>query len=168
MVKPSDILKLTGQNYWTWKEEAEALLLAEGLWNATDPSVPVPGGIVQMRTWTKDNQKAYGILYLTLNPLVQSRVNKVGVGKSGRLLWAQLSSIYTTSDPATCSMLMAQLNNLSHDIMKPADDFLQAVVTAESRHRVDLEHCWDSDQEEGQEEKEEEECNGRGHSGRDA
>ncbi|KAJ7314271.1 hypothetical protein DFH08DRAFT_973011 [Mycena albidolilacea] len=133
MVKPSDISKLTGQNYWTWKEEAEALLLAEGLWNAIDPSVPMPGGIVQMRTWTNDNQKAYGILYLALNPSVQGKVNNAGVGKSGHLLWAQLSSFYTTSDPATSSMLMAQLNDLSHNISQPADTFLQAVVTAESR-----------------------------------
>ncbi|KAJ6629627.1 hypothetical protein B0H10DRAFT_1939613 [Mycena sp. CBHHK59/15] len=133
MVKPSDISKLMGQNYWTWKEEAEALLRAEGLWNAIDPSVPMPGGIIQMRTWTNDNQKAYGILYLTLNPSVKSKVNNTGVGKGGCLLWAQLSSFYTTSDPATRSMLMAQLNDLSHDIMEPADDFLQAIVTAESR-----------------------------------
>lgn len=133
MVKPSDISKLTGQNWWTWQDDAQALLLAEGLWNAVDPSVPVPGGVVQMRAWTNDNQKAYGILYLTLNPAVQAKVNNAGVGKSGRLLWAQLLSFYTTSDPAIRSMLMSQLNTLAHDILKPADDFLQAVVTVESR-----------------------------------
>ena len=62
---------------------------------------------------------------------MQSKVNNAGVGKSGRLLWAQLASFYTTLDPTTRSMLMAQLNDLSH-IMKPTDDFLQAVITAES------------------------------------
>ncbi|KAJ7490781.1 hypothetical protein FB451DRAFT_1221047 [Mycena latifolia] len=134
MVKPSDISKLMGGvNYWTWKPEAEALLLADGSWSAVDPSVPVPGGVVQMRNWTNDNQKAYGILYLTLSPAVQAKVNNAGVGRSGRLLWAQLASFYTTSDPANRSILMSQFNNLSHDISKPADEFLQAVVTAESR-----------------------------------
>jgi len=131
MVKPSDIVKCTGENYWTYKEDAEALLLAEGLWNAVDPSIPVPGGVVQMRNWTAENQKAYGMLYLTLSPAIQAKVNNAGVAKSGRLLWSQLASFYTTSDPAIRSMLMSQLNNLSHDILKPADHFLQAVVTCQ-------------------------------------
>jgi hypothetical protein len=47
MVKPSDISKLMGgANYWTWKPEAEALLLADGSWSTVDPSVPVLGGVV--------------------------------------------------------------------------------------------------------------------------
>ena len=68
MVKPSDITKLDGaENYWTWKPDATSLLLADGLWNAVDPSVPVPNGAVQMRAWASDNLKAHGILFLTLS-----------------------------------------------------------------------------------------------------
>ncbi|KAJ7105925.1 hypothetical protein C8R44DRAFT_886372 [Mycena epipterygia] len=113
MVKPSDIGQLTGAvNYWTYQNEARALLLADGIWNTVDPTVLVPGGAVQMRTWTNDNQKAYGLLYLTLSPAVWAKVDNAGVANSGRLLWAQLASFYTTSNAATRSILMSQFNEI--------------------------------------------------------
>lgn len=58
MVKHSDIWKLVGNNFWAWRDDVEALLLADGLWHAVDPSVPVPTGVVTMCNWTNDNQKA--------------------------------------------------------------------------------------------------------------
>ncbi|KAJ7431368.1 hypothetical protein B0H11DRAFT_2298416 [Mycena galericulata] len=134
MVKPSDITKLDGaENYWTWKPDAASLLLADGLWNAVDPSVPVPNGAVQMRAWATDNLKAHGILFLTLSQAVKDKINNAGIGINGRLLWATLESYYTTADPATRSILMSQFHTVSHNLSKPADTFLQAVVTAERR-----------------------------------
>ncbi|KAJ7472331.1 hypothetical protein B0H11DRAFT_2282882 [Mycena galericulata] len=134
MVKPSDITKLDGaENYWTWKPDVASLLLADGLWNAVDPSVPVPNGAVQMRAWATKNLKAHGILFLTLSQAVKDKINNAGIGINGRLLWATLESYYTTADPATRSILMSQFHTVSHDLSKPADTFLQAVVTAERR-----------------------------------
>ncbi|KAJ7505032.1 hypothetical protein B0H11DRAFT_2273196 [Mycena galericulata] len=134
MVKPSDITKLDGaENYWTWKPDAASLLLADGLWNAVDPSVPVPNSAVQMRAWATDNLKAHGILFLTLSQAVKDKINNAGIGINSRLLWATLESYYTTADPATHSILMSQFHAVSHDLSKPADTFLQAVITAERR-----------------------------------
>ncbi|KAJ7914376.1 hypothetical protein B0H13DRAFT_2659277 [Mycena leptocephala] len=134
MVKPSEITKLEGaENYWTWKPDAASLLLADGLWNTVDPSVPVPNGAVQMRNWASENLKAHGILFLTLSQAVKDKINNAGIGINGRLLWATLESYYTMADPATRSILMSQFHTISHDLSRPVDAFLQAVVTAERR-----------------------------------
>ncbi|KAJ7921135.1 hypothetical protein B0H13DRAFT_2418026 [Mycena leptocephala] len=134
MVKPSDITKLEGaENYWTWKPDAASLLLADGLWNAVDPSVPVPNGAVQMRNWASENLKAHGILFLTLSQAVKDKINNAGIGINGHLLWVTLESYYTMADPATRSILMSQFHTISHDLSRPVDAFLQAVVTAEHR-----------------------------------
>ncbi|KAJ7230005.1 hypothetical protein GGX14DRAFT_538280 [Mycena pura] len=74
-MKSSDISKLNGTNYWTWKAEAQALLLAEGCWSAVDPTILVPNGFVQHRAWISENSKAYGLLYLALNPTVKAKIN---------------------------------------------------------------------------------------------
>jgi hypothetical protein len=66
MVKASDIGKLMGMNFWTWKPDARALLLAEGLWNILDPAVPVPTSVTSLRNWTNKSMKAYSLIYLTL------------------------------------------------------------------------------------------------------
>ncbi|KAF8996375.1 hypothetical protein BDZ89DRAFT_1149072 [Hymenopellis radicata] len=105
--------------------------MSEGLFDAVDPAVHIPSGIVQMRIWTANNSKAYGILYLMLNQDVQKKVNNAGVGRSGRLLWAQLAAFYTHSDAATRSLLISKLNGLMHNINHPADTFLQAVIGIE-------------------------------------
>ncbi|KAJ7921578.1 hypothetical protein B0H13DRAFT_2415324 [Mycena leptocephala] len=132
MVKPSDITKLEGvENYWTWKPDAASLLLADGLWNTVNPSVPVPNGAVQMCAWASKNLKAHGILFLTLSQAVKDKINNAGIGINGCVLWATLESYYTTADPATRSILMSQFHTITHDISQPADTFLQAVVTAE-------------------------------------
>jgi hypothetical protein len=94
MAEPSDSSKLTDSNYWTWKDEAEASLLADGFFDTVDPFVPVPSGCVQMHNWADKNQKACGILYSMLSPLVQAKVDNVGVMNSGRLLWVQLAAFY--------------------------------------------------------------------------
>ncbi|KAJ6498394.1 hypothetical protein C8R47DRAFT_1068681 [Mycena vitilis] len=134
MVKPSDIKELEGaENYWTWLPDARAMLLTDGTWNAVDPSVPVPNGAVQMRNWADQNAKAHGALFLTLSRAVKDKVNNSGIGVNGRLLWATLESYYTTADAATRSILMSQFHSISHDLSKPADTFLQGVVTAERR-----------------------------------
>ncbi|KAJ7340569.1 hypothetical protein DFH08DRAFT_811786 [Mycena albidolilacea] len=134
MVKPSDIAKLEGAgNYWTWKPDATSLLLADGLWNAVDPSVPVPNGAVQMRAWASNNLKAHGILFFTLSQAVKDKINNADIGINGCLLWVTLESYYTTADPATRSILMSQFHTISHDLSQPADKFLQAVITAERR-----------------------------------
>ncbi|KAJ7880832.1 hypothetical protein B0H13DRAFT_2345440 [Mycena leptocephala] len=134
MVKPSDITKLEGaEKYWTWKPYAASLLLADGLWNAVDPSVPVPNGAVQMRNWASENLKAHGILFLMLSQAVKDKINNAGIGINGFLLWVTLESYYTMADPATCSILMSQFHTISHDLSCPVDAFLQAVVTAERR-----------------------------------
>ncbi|KAJ7914788.1 hypothetical protein B0H13DRAFT_2324971 [Mycena leptocephala] len=134
MVKPSDITKLEGaENYWTWKPDAASLLLADGLWNTVDPSVPVPNGAVQMRNWASENLKAHGILFLTLSQAVKDKINNTGIGINGRLFWATLESYYTMADPVTHSILMSQFYTISHDLSRPVDTFLQAVVTAERR-----------------------------------
>ncbi|KAJ7663841.1 hypothetical protein DFH06DRAFT_1470995 [Mycena polygramma] len=134
MVKPSDIKELEGaENYWTWLPDARAMLLTDGTWNAVDPLVPVPNGAVQMRNWADQNAKAHGALFLTLSRAVKDKVSNSGIGVNGRLLWATLESYYTTADAATRSILMSQFHSISHDLSKPADTFLQAVVTAERR-----------------------------------
>jgi hypothetical protein len=89
------------------------MLLADGLWNAIDPSVPVPNSAVQMRAWASNNLKAHGILFLTLSQAVKDKITNTGIGINGHLLWATLESYYTTADLA--------------------DKFLQAVITAEFR-----------------------------------
>ncbi|KAF7366295.1 hypothetical protein MSAN_00885700 [Mycena sanguinolenta] len=131
MVKPSDIPKLTSTNYWTWKPDAEALLMAEGLFDTVDPNQAVPAGVVQLRKWTENNAKVYGLLYLALDDPVKTKVNNANVQRSGRLLWGTLESIFTTPDPSNRALLMTRFNGLTHDLSKPADTFLQAVVTAE-------------------------------------
>ncbi|KAJ7348562.1 hypothetical protein DFH08DRAFT_808294 [Mycena albidolilacea] len=127
MVKPSDIVKLKGAgNYWTWKSDAMSLLLADGLWNTVDPSVPVPNGAVQMRAWASDNLKAHGILFLMPSQAVKDKINNAGIGIKGCLLWVTLKLYYTTADPATRSILMSQFHTISHNLSQPADKFLQA------------------------------------------
>jgi hypothetical protein len=107
------------------------LLLADGLWSAVNPSVPVPNGAVQMRAWASENLKAHGILFLTLSQAVKDKINNAGIGINGCLLWATLKSYYTMADPTTHSIFMSQFHTISHDLSEPADTFLQAVVTAE-------------------------------------
>ncbi|KAF9002846.1 hypothetical protein BDZ89DRAFT_1146297 [Hymenopellis radicata] len=126
MVKPSDISKCSGRNYHIWKPDAEALLMSEGLFDAVDPAVPIPSGVVQMRIWTANNSKAYGILYLTLDQDVQKKVNNAGVGRSGHLLWAQLAAFYTHSDAATRSsfMLSLELRENLEDIVVALPPFM--------------------------------------------
>jgi hypothetical protein len=131
MVKPSDIPKLTSTDYWTWKPDAEALLMVEALFDTVDPNQAVPTGVVQLRKWTENNTKVYGLLYLALDDTVKTKVNNTNVQRSGRLLWGTLESIFTTPDPSNCALLMTCFNNLTHDISQPADMYLQAVVTAE-------------------------------------
>jgi hypothetical protein len=119
-------------NYQTWEPAAKALCLAENIWSAIDPAVPVPNGFAQLHKWATDNEKAYSLLYLILSPEVQRKVNNVGVMRSGRLLWAQLASFYTTSNSANRSMPTSQLQAILHDIPKPADDTLQSTSPAEN------------------------------------
>jgi hypothetical protein len=108
MVKASDIGKLMGTNFWTWKADARALLLAEGLWNALDPAVPVLTGATSLRNWTNESMKAYGLIYLTLSPAIQAKVNNAGIpGSNGQLLWVQLKMYYNTADVSTRSILMS-------------------------------------------------------------
>jgi hypothetical protein len=79
MVKPSDIPKLTSTNYWAWKPDAEALLMAEALFDTVDPNQAVPMDVVQLRKWTENNTKVYGLLYLTLDNTVKTKVNNTNV-----------------------------------------------------------------------------------------
>ncbi|KAJ7829510.1 hypothetical protein B0H14DRAFT_3465676 [Mycena olivaceomarginata] len=115
-------------NHCSW----DSLCLAENIWSAIDPAVPVSNGLAQLHKWATDNEKAYSLLYLILSPEVQRKVDNVGVMRSGRLLWAQLASFYTTSNPANRSMPTSQLHAILHDISKPADDVLQSSSSAEN------------------------------------
>ncbi|KAJ7925445.1 hypothetical protein B0H13DRAFT_2569986, partial [Mycena leptocephala] len=80
-----------------------------------------------------ENLKAHGILFLTLSQAVKDKINNAGIGINGCLLWATLESYYTMADPATRSILTSQFHTISHDLSRPVDAFLQAVVTAERR-----------------------------------
>ncbi|KAJ7924036.1 hypothetical protein B0H13DRAFT_1979015, partial [Mycena leptocephala] len=105
-------------NYWTWKDEAEASLLADGFFDTVDPFVPMPSGCVQMHNWVNKNQKAYGILYSMLSPLVQAKVDNVGVMNSGCLLWAQLAAFYPAPTPDPVNLIPVSLP-ISMDQNKP-------------------------------------------------
>ncbi|KAJ7887876.1 hypothetical protein B0H14DRAFT_3430507 [Mycena olivaceomarginata] len=100
MVKPSDIPKLTSSNYWTWKPDAEALF------DNVDSNQAIPTGVVQLRKWTENNTKVYGLLYLTLDETVKTKVNNANVQRSGHLLWGTLESIFMTLDPSNRALLM--------------------------------------------------------------
>jgi hypothetical protein len=119
------------RNYWGWKGEAEAFMLAEDLMDTVNPNIPVPTGVVQFSQWTAKNNKAYGLLYLALDQDVKTKIDNANVQRSGCLLCAQLAAFFMTPDAANHSTLMACFNEITHNLQQPVDQFLQGVVANE-------------------------------------
>ncbi|KAJ7323645.1 hypothetical protein DFH08DRAFT_1029252 [Mycena albidolilacea] len=124
MPKHTDIAKCSLKNYWGWKGEAEAFMLAKDLMGTVDPNIPVPTGVIQFCQWTEEHQGLWP-------SDVKTKIDNVNVQRSGRLLWAQLAAFFMTPDAANHSMLMARFNEITHNLQQPVNQFLQAIVAVE-------------------------------------
>ncbi|XP_026669282.1 uncharacterized protein LOC113464332, partial [Ceratina calcarata] len=136
--------RLGKENYDTWKQQIEAVLVKNDRWEYVDGTKPRPEQAVpatdantaEIAAWDKNDHKAKADITLAINP---SELCHVKNCTTSREMWIKLESIYQSKGPAKKTSL---LKRLLFTKMKEDDDMASHVTnflnTVDKLYEMDI------------------------------
>ena len=85
--KSGTIVKLSGQNYATWKNQLRMTLLNEGLWGIVNGTVESPHDVGALHEYQAKKDRALEIIVLAVEP---SLLHLLGDSQDPQLVWNKL------------------------------------------------------------------------------
>lgn len=97
---------LNKNNYDTWKVQAQAVLIRNGLWGYVNGSIPKPKEDAELKIWEVNDLNARSDLILIISPSELKQVKNCATSKE---LWEILENTYQSRGPARKATLLKRL-----------------------------------------------------------